>query len=399
MTEQYAFENGHKRLRDSIEASIADWRTPIPSELKQGFLEFQYQNNLKFIQLMNLVGFTMFLLYGLADWFLLGDVGQISILVRCVLYVTLLPATLWFIRQSHDVGLLELLLPASTVVGTIFWFELLLRAQSQHIASYIYAGIIFVVFPSLGIRTWFSAALGYVAFISVVILLYAFKLSGAEGMAWKVYQLALLPFVLISLFIAWHNTYTSRRLFLSTVIEGLTKEELKKANLQLITQSQTDFLTGLPNRYLLSDRVQQLIAKANRDNTRFAVIYVDLDRFKPINDTYGHAVGDALLRDAAARMVQCVRESDTVARIGGDEFVVLLPMIEDHQHAKLVAEKIRDAVNQAFMIGDIRIAISSSLGIAIYPEHGKDADALSMAADLSLYRAKELGRNRVEMNP
>ncbi len=128
-------------------------------------------------------------------------------------------------------------------------------------------------------------------------------------------------------------------------------------------------------------------------------MFVDLDQFKPINDTYGHAVGDALLRDVAERMVQCVRESDTVARIGGDEFVVLLPTIDAPQDAKLVAEKIRDALNQAFLVGDIRIAISSSLGIAIYPDHGKDADALSKAADLTLYRAKDLGRNRVEMNP
>jgi diguanylate cyclase (GGDEF)-like protein len=142
-----------------------------------------------------------------------------------------------------------------------------------------------------------------------------------------------------------------------------------------------------------------LIAKASRENARFAVMFVDLDQFKPINDTYGHAVGDALLRDVAERMVQCVRESDTVARIGGDEFVVLLPTIDAPQDAKLVAEKIRDALNQAFLVGDIRIAISSSLGIAIYPDHGKDADALSKAADLTLYRAKDLGRNRVEMNP
>jgi len=398
VTDSSAFDSGHGRLRDKIESSIADWRMPIPRDLKQGFLEFQYQKNVKFIQLMNLVGFTMFLIYGLADWFVLGEVGQTSIVVRCALYVTLLPATLWFIRQFHQVVLLELLLPASTVVGTIFWFELLLRTQSEHISSYIYAGIIFVVFPSLGIRTWFSAAVGYVAFISAIILYYAFKLFGANTMAWNVYQLALLPFALISLFIAWHNTYTSRRMYLYSVIEELTKEELKKANLQLKTQSQTDFLTGLPNRNLLSDRIRQLIAKASRENSRFAVMFVDLDRFKPVNDTYGHAVGDALLREVAERMVRCVRESDTVARIGGDEFVVLLSMIDGPHDAKLVAEKIREALNQAFLFGDTGISISSSLGIATYPEHGRDADTLSKAADLMLYRAKELGRNRVEIN-
>lgn len=398
MGDSSPFDNRHERLRDKIEASIADWRMPIPKELKQDFLKFQYQKNVKFIQLMNLVGFTLFLLYGLADWFIIPDMGQISIVIRCVLYVTLLPATLWLIRHFYNVVLLELLLPASTVVGTIFWFELLLRTQSEHVSSYLYAGIIFIVFPSLGIRTYFSAAVGYIAFLSIIILYYVLRLSGADGMAGSVYCLVMLPFVLISLFIAWHNTYTSRRMCLYAVIEELNKAALKEANLQLKAQSQTDFLTGLPNRYLLDDRIQQVIAKASRENARFALMIVDLDRFKPINDTYGHAVGDALLREVAERMVRCVRESDTVARIGGDEFVVLLPTINDSQDAKLVAEKIRDALNQAFLIGEISIAISSSLGIALYPEQGTDADALSRAADSTLYRAKESGRNRVEIN-
>jgi len=382
-------------LRGQIDTSIADWRIPIPDVLKLDFLQFQYEQNATYIQLMNVVGFTLFLLYGFADWYVIPDVGGSSIVIRSILFVTLLPTTIWLIKNTRNASLLELLLLASTVVGTIFWFELARRTQSEHLTNYIYAAIIFVVFPNLGIKTNFSASLVYTSLLSSIILFYVFHISPND---FAVYFLVMIPFILISLFVAWHNTYTSRRMFLYSVIEEMNKEALKEANLQLKVQSQTDFLTGLPNRYLLDDRIQQAVSKATRDDSKFALMIVDLDRFKPINDTHGHAVGDVMLQEAAKRMVGCVRESDTVARIGGDEFVILLPTIETHQDVALVAEKIREALNRPFVIGNITITISSSLGVAIYPEHGKDADALSKRADATLYRAKEMGRNRVEIN-
>jgi diguanylate cyclase (GGDEF)-like protein len=158
-----------------------------------------------------------------------------------------------------------------------------------------------------------------------------------------------------------------------------------------------DTLTDIPNRKLLSDRLQQAISIAKRDEKRLAVMFIDLDKFKPINDELGHYVGDLLLKEVTKRMQDCVRESDTVARIGGDEFIVLLPNIEAVQDAMLVAEKIRHSLNQPFMLVGQSLNISSSTGIAVYPEHGKDEIQLVKNADTAMYIAKVGGRNDVRL--
>jgi diguanylate cyclase (GGDEF)-like protein len=161
-------------------------------------------------------------------------------------------------------------------------------------------------------------------------------------------------------------------------------------------QSHTDSLTGVANRMLFDDRVQQAIAMAKRANTQAALMFIDLDKFKPVNDTYGHAAGDFLLQAVAKRLKACVRGSDTVARIGGDEFVVLLPEIDARQSAFNVAEKILEALNQPFELPEATVRIGASIGISTYPDHGQDVDSLRQQADVALYRAKERGRNRVE---
>lgn len=158
-----------------------------------------------------------------------------------------------------------------------------------------------------------------------------------------------------------------------------------------------DSLTDLPNRALFADRLQQALVSAKRDKTHSALLFIDLDRFKPINDTLGHNVGDQLLKDAAHRIQDCLRESDTVARIGGDEFVVLLPTIEAVQDALSVAEKIHDSLNQPFDSSAQSLRISCSTGIAIYPEHGNDGNALIKNADIAMYYAKDAGRNNVKI--
>ena len=158
-----------------------------------------------------------------------------------------------------------------------------------------------------------------------------------------------------------------------------------------------DPLTDLPNRSLVNDRIRQALTAAKRDKTNLALMFLDLDRFKPVNDTLGHHVGDLLLIEAAKRMQDCVRESDTVGRIGGDEFVVLLPTVDSGQDAMLVAEKIRYALNQPFVLAGNDLHISSSIGLALYPEHGDDAETLVKYADTAMYYAKEGGRNNVQL--
>lgn len=160
--------------------------------------------------------------------------------------------------------------------------------------------------------------------------------------------------------------------------------------------AQHDSLTGLPNRALFDDRLKQAIVQANRNRGRLALLYVDLDHFKPVNDTLGHAVGDVLLKAVAQRMHDCVRASDTVARIGGDEFVVLLSAVHDGTDALAVAEKIRQALNQSFeVVAGKMVHISSSTGVAVYPDHGLDEIELSKNADAAMYRSKQQGRDRV----
>ena len=159
-----------------------------------------------------------------------------------------------------------------------------------------------------------------------------------------------------------------------------------------------DALTGLPNRALFSDRLHQAVAKARRDSTRMALMFLDLDKFKPVNDEHGHHIGDMLLKEVATRMLECVRrDTDTVARLGGDEFVVILSNIEKIQQATMVAEKIRHALNRSFELAGLTLKISSCTGVAVYPEHGGDANVLLKSADAAMYRAKEGGRDRVEI--
>jgi len=154
-----------------------------------------------------------------------------------------------------------------------------------------------------------------------------------------------------------------------------------------------DALTGLPNRSLMQDRVSQAIGRAERSTKRFAVMFIDIDNFKNINDTLGHDVGDELLRQVAARLMDSVRTHDTIARQGGDEFIVLLDQLEGHQGATRVAQKILDALRLAFQVGGADQHVSGSIGIALYPDDGRDPPTLLKNADTAMFHGKALGKN------
>ncbi len=159
-----------------------------------------------------------------------------------------------------------------------------------------------------------------------------------------------------------------------------------------------DPLTQLPNRRLAMERLTQQLARARRANTRLALLFIDLDEFKPINDELGHEVGDWLLQAVAKRMLSCVRASDTAARMGGDEFVVLLPDLQSNDEAMAVAEKIRSALAQKFVTQQgVTLSISTSIGVALYPDHGDTDEDLLRMGDEAMYQAKRGGRNAVTL--
>jgi diguanylate cyclase (GGDEF)-like protein/PAS domain S-box-containing protein len=157
-----------------------------------------------------------------------------------------------------------------------------------------------------------------------------------------------------------------------------------------------DALTGLPNRVLFADRLSQAMAHAKRGNADIGLLFLDLDRFKLINDTLGHRAGDTLLQLAAERIMGAVREQDTVARLGGDEFTVILPEVAGPAGAANVAEKIIESLSASFRIENQEVSIGASIGIAVYPLAGEDVETLVKHADIAMYRAKEAGRNNYQ---
>jgi two-component system cell cycle response regulator len=181
----------------------------------------------------------------------------------------------------------------------------------------------------------------------------------------------------------------------------LLYKQLEQYNRTLESMALHDALTGLPNRRLLMDRLSLAIVHARRNKSAMAVMYLDLDGFKKINDTLGHDAGDTLLSMVAARLVAAVRQEDTVARLGGDEFVIVLwELLHADGVAKLVS-KVIQAVSQPYSIQDRCVSMTVSVGVGIYPLHGEDVETLMKSADLALYEAKRTGKNdyRIAMRP
>jgi len=173
-------------------------------------------------------------------------------------------------------------------------------------------------------------------------------------------------------------------------------EKTEKVVVRMTHLAQHDVLTDLPNRTLLNDRLAQAIALAHRQGKQLAVMFLDLDRFKHINDSLGHFVGDQLLQSVAKRLTSVVRSSDTICRQGGDEFVILLANIERAEDAALSAKKILTTLGVPHLIDKHQLHVSVSIGISIYPADGLDADTLIKNADAAMYNAKEDGRNNYQ---
>jgi diguanylate cyclase (GGDEF)-like protein/PAS domain S-box-containing protein len=185
----------------------------------------------------------------------------------------------------------------------------------------------------------------------------------------------------------------------SEVLEGTVIDitQRKNAERQIVHQAYHDALTGLPNRMLLFDRLTQALSLARRDERGLAVLFLDLDQFKLVNDTLGHAAGDRLLVEVARRLQNAVRECDTVARVGGDEFTLLLRNLDEGNDAARAAKKVLDAIARPLDVDGQRLYLTTSIGISMYPADGQEAEALLTNADIAMYRAKELGRSRFQL--
>ena len=193
-----------------------------------------------------------------------------------------------------------------------------------------------------------------------------------------------------------HLLEANQHLVVAAVESQTLAEVAEHAVLQMSFKAERDFLTGLPNRALLTDRLAQAIALVQRHRKRLAVLYLDLDNFKEINDSFGHSVGDQLLQSAAKRLGQCIRHSDTVSRQGGDEFVVLLSEVESAEDAARVSVKLLAAMAESHLIDSNSLKVTLSIGISLYPDDADDAETVLTNADTAMYHAKKLGGNNYQ---
>ena len=210
----------------------------------------------------------------------------------------------------------------------------------------------------------------------------AFEARYGRGLEWMT-AVAGVVFSLLLALLAWLMINGRER---ALRLAASMTEELRH-------MAQHDSLTNIPNRALFSDRLKQELARAKRQSGRFAMLFLDLDHFKPINDNFGHDVGDQVLQQVARRIQDGVRAADTVGRIGGDEFVVLLAQLGEGDVILDLAEKLQVVLRQPFLVAGHELVISCGIGVAVYPEDGDDAAALTKGADEAMYRAKEAGRD------
>jgi diguanylate cyclase (GGDEF)-like protein len=170
--------------------------------------------------------------------------------------------------------------------------------------------------------------------------------------------------------------------------------ERKNSENQLLQLAHYDQITNLPNRVLFLDRFHQVLTNAHRHNQPVTLMYLDLDRFKEVNDTLGHDMGDILLKEVAERLMKCVRADDIVARMGGDEFTVILNNVNHQINTERITQSILNKLTEPFNLGGEVVYISASIGISVYPANGTEVDALLKNADQAMYFAKQSGRNR-----
>jgi diguanylate cyclase (GGDEF)-like protein/PAS domain S-box-containing protein len=178
------------------------------------------------------------------------------------------------------------------------------------------------------------------------------------------------------------------------MVQDITKR--KEAEVKIRKMAYHDALTGLPNRVLFVDRLKLAMAHAQRTRKRLAVMLLDLDQFKDINDTHGHNVGDQLLHSVGKRLAELLRKSDTLSRMGGDEFFLLFPALTQVNDAATIAQKIMEVFQEPFVFDDHKLSITTSIGIALYPDDGEQVDILLINADIAMYQAKEKGRNNYQ---
>lgn len=384
----------HVVLRDTVNDALKRRGCPIPEELSERYAGHLDRKNRPYLFALIMICALAYAAYALADLLAIPDMALESLLLRWSYSGAVVLLTVWLIRRIRCIYRLELLLPVFVHLSVLLWMYLMVNTEAPNTGEFAYASVIFVLVLNIGIRGRFLTALVSSMSLTVLLFVAIWLINDREPASLLLYTMIYSPLLLFSLVICWYNVFNERRLFLWSMIDEINNTELLQANKLLWQQSHTDDLTGLPNRTLLAERVERAMLSADRRQCKAALLFLDLDHFKPVNDNYGHVIGDQLLREVASRMAGSVRATDTVARYGGDEFILVLPDIGCPEEALQIAEKLIRALQQPFAVADTEVTIGCSIGVALYPDHGLTIEQLHHEADQALYQAKTQGRNR-----
>ncbi|HEX9493569.1 MAG TPA: EAL domain-containing protein, partial [Thermoanaerobaculia bacterium] len=299
----------------------------------------------------------------------------------------------------------------------VYWRTLAAAAAFGVVMSLLFIGPDAVSGKRYFVRTGVRALVASIAYLVSSIAFWQVR-KRRRGVGFTMFSAALLLYALqqayqVGLSIGWSlfsqstaDLYLGYIGFLLQAITGMSmiaclledeREASELATVEMEHLAYHDALTGLPNRPLFMDRLIMALAQASRSNQRVAVFFLDLDRFKDINDSLGHSTGDGLLKAVAERIRRCVREGDTVARFGGDEFTLMIPKIDEVEDAAKIAQKILETLKIPFAINERELFVTTSVGISIYPNDGTDPETLVRNADSAMYRAKDQGRDNYQL--
>lgn len=298
-----------------------------------------------------------------------------------------------------------------------YWWILASASLLGFVLSLLFVGPDPVSSARFFARMGMHSLIASIAYLVSAIALWQFR-KRRRGVGFTMFSGALLLFALqqayqVGVSIGWRifaqsagSIYTGYVGFLLQAVVGMSmiaclledeREASELATVEMEHLAYHDALTGLPNRPLYMDRLIMALAQAARLNQKLAVFFLDLDRFKDINDSLGHSTGDVLLKAVAERIRRCVREGDTVARFGGDEFTLLIPRIDHIEDAAKIAQKILETLKIPFTLGDRELFVTTSIGISVFPSDGSDPETLVRNADTAMYRAKDQGRDTYQL--
>jgi diguanylate cyclase (GGDEF)-like protein len=299
----------------------------------------------------------------------------------------------------------------------VYWRTLMAAAAFGVVMSLLFIGADAVSSKRYFVRVGIRALVASIAYLISSIAFWQVR-KRRRGVGFTMFSASLLLYALqqayqVGVSFGWSffsqatgNIYIGYIGFLLQAITGMSmiaclledeREASELATVEMEHLAYHDALTGLPNRPLFMDRLIMALAQAARSNQRVAVFFLDLDRFKDINDSLGHSTGDGLLKTVAERIRHCIREGDTLARFGGDEFTLLIPKIDQVEDAAKIAQKILETLKIPFSINEHELFVSTSVGISIYPNDGTDPETLVRNADTAMYRAKDQGRDNYQL--